>query len=378
MTSSEPQVISGLRDVLACESSVGFIDGQQGVLRYRGYDIHDFVESADFLDVVYLLWHGRWPTDEELTVFDQEVRTLRGLPPQVHQLLALLPLKTVNPMSVLRTAVSLRGALDEDEDAKSREAVLEKATGVLARLPTLVAALARLSQGKEPVEPDPELGHVANYLYMLHGERPSESHVQALNTTLNLYAEHELNASTFTTRVVVGALSDYYSAVVGGICALKGPLHGGAIDEAMKLFHEIGSVEAIDHYLDRALGQKRIISGFGHGVYRVRDPRAYHLDPIARRLAEESGDSSLYEIASRTEQEMLARKRLNANVDYYGALVLYYLGFPLNMFTSFIASSRIAGWTAHILEQYAGNRLIRPRTLYRGPSALVYTPREAR
>jgi citrate synthase len=266
----------------------------------------------------------------------------------------------------------MRGALDPTADDISREAVLDKATGVLARLPTLVAAMSRMVQDEAPIAPDPSLGHAANYLYMLRGVPGSESDAQALNTILTLYAEHELNASTFAARTVVGTLSDYYSAVVAGVSAIKGPLHGGAVDEAMRLFRDIGSPDNVSPYLERALGEKRKLPGFGHRVYRTRDPRAYHLERIARQLGEQAGEPIWFEIATRVEQEMVARKHLNANVDYYAALALYHLGFPLNMFTSVIVSSRIVGWTAHILEQYENNRLIRPRAMYRGRSGLEY------
>jgi citrate synthase len=372
-TASEPQVISGLEGVLACESTIASIDGPNGVLTYRGYNIRDFADTAEFLAVTYMLWHGDWPTTAELSAFEQRVQELRALPPQIHALLGLVPAQTTNPMAVVRTAISLRGALDPTADDITPAAVLEKATAVVARVPTLVAAISRLVQGKEPIAPDPALGHTANYLYMLRGSPPRQSDSEALNTILTLYAEHELNASTFAARAVVGTLSDYYSALVAGVAAIKGPLHGGAVDEAMKLFREIGSPDNVLAYMDQALAEKRKLPGFGHRVYRTRDPRAYHLERIAKRLGEEAGEPGWFEIATRVEQEMIARKHINANVDYYAALALYHLGFPLNMFTSVIVSSRVAGWTAHILEQYANNRLIRPRALYRGPSERKYS-----
>jgi citrate synthase len=373
-TATDAGVIAGLEGVLACESSIASIDGPNGTLQYRGYNIRDFADTADFLGVTYLLWYGHWPSPTELRDFDAHVRDLRVLPDGVKALLKLVPIHTANPMAVVRTAVSLRGALDPTADDISHAAVLEKASAVLARLPTLVAALSRMVQDKEPIEPDPSLDHYENYLYMLYGVRPAPDDARSLNTIMTLYAEHELNASTFATRTVVGTLSDYFSAVVAGIAALKGPLHGGAVDEAMTLFREIGSVDRIGPYLDQALAERRKIPGFGHRVYRTRDPRAYHLEAIVKRLAETRGEPVWYEIATRVEQEMIARKRINANVDYYAALALYYLGFPLNMFTSVVASTRIAGWTAHIAEQYENNRLIRPRAQYTGPSGLAYRP----
>jgi citrate synthase len=370
---SEPQVISGLEGVLACESTIASIDGPNGVLTYRGYNIRDFADTADFLAVTSLLWDGSWPSKAYLADFEQRVQQQRTLPEQIHALLRLMPVQTANPMAVLRTAISMSGALDAHADDVSREAVLDKATGVLAALPTLVAAMSRLVEGREPLAPDPSLSHAANYLYMLRGTPPSPGDTDALNTILTLYAEHELNASTFAARTVVGTQSDYYSALVAGVSAIKGPLHGGAVDEAMRLFREIGNLENVGPYLEQALAEKRKLPGFGHRVYRTRDPRAYHLESIARRLGEEAGETVWFKIATQVEQEMVARKRINANVDYYAALALYHLGFPLNMFTNVIVSSRVVGWTAHILEQYANNRLIRPRALYRGPSGLTYS-----
>jgi citrate synthase len=370
----QPQVISGLEGVLACESTIGSIDGPNGILTYRGYNIRDFADSADFMAVTYLLWYGQWPTATERAQFDQRVRGRRALPEQMHALLRLVPVKTANPMAVVRTAVSLAGVLDGTADDLAREALLDKAKDVLAWLPTLIAALSRLIEGRDPVPPDPNLDHTTNYLYMLRGSVPREDEARALNSILTLYAEHELNASTFSARSVVGTLSDYYSAVTAGVAAIKGPLHGGAVDEAMRLFREIGRPENIGPYLDQALAEKRKIPGFGHRVYRTRDPRAYHLEPIARNLGEKAGEPVWYQIASQLEREMVARKRINANVDYYAAPALYHLGFPLNMFSSVIVSSRISGWTAHILEQYEHNRLIRPRALYRGASGLRYPP----
>jgi len=371
---SEPRVIAGLEGVLACESRIASIDGPNGILEYRGYNVRDFADTADFLAVSYLLWHDRWPSAQQLAHFDQEVRAQRQVPPQVHEMLRLVDLRSTHPMALVRTAVSLRGALDPTADDTGHDAVLDKATGVLARLPTLVAALSRGLSGQAAIAPDPALSHAANYLYMLRGRAPSDEDAAALNTILTLYAEHELNASTFASRTVAGTLSDFYSAVVTGVAALKGPLHGGAVDEAMRLFREIGSVDNVGHYLDQALAEKRKIPGFGHRVYRTRDPRAYHLEAIARRLGAAAGEPVWVDIATRVEQEMVARKRINANVDYYAALALYHLGFPLTMFTSVIASSRIVGWSAHIMEQYGDNRLIRPRALYRGATGLTYQP----
>ncbi len=376
-TTEHEQVISGLEGVLACESSVSFIDGPNGVLIYRGHDIHGLAEQATFEEVVFLLWHGRLPTRPELANFAGELVRRRTAPPEVLRLLEMLP-ATAHPMAALRTAVSAIGALDPRQEDTSREANLEKATRLVAVMPTLVAAMHRQRLGQAPVAPDPGLSHAANFLYMLTGERAADDSVRAVDTALILYADHELNASTFTARTTTSTQSDLYSAVVAGIAALKGPLHGGAVDDALRLFQEIGSVEAVPAFADRALAEKRKVPGFGHRVYRTADPRARHLKTMAQTLSHAAGDTRWYDIAIALEQALYERKRLNANVDYYASLVLYHLGFPLNLFTAFIVCSRVAGWCAHILEQQANNRLIRPRARYTGPVGVPFVPLQER
>ena len=373
-TPPEAKVISGLEGVLACGSSVCFIDGPAGTLLYRGYAIGDFVEDAEFLDVVWLLWHGDWPDAARSEAFAAEVAAQRALPETVSAFLAGAPIATANPMAVLRTAVSMLGVEDPDADDISAESVLSKATGLVAKLPTVVAAMSRLVRGDDPVAPDPGLGHAANFMYMLTGGPPSGSAAAALNAVLNTYAEHELNASTFTARTTVGTLSDYYSAITSAAGALKGALHGGAVDDAMGAFREIGAPENVAGFVDAALAVRRKVPGFGHRVYRTRDPRCAAMDRLGSELGEAAGEPHWHAVATGLERELLERKGLSANVDYYSALVLYHLGFPLNMFTSFIAASRIAGWSAHLLEQYADNRLIRPRALYEGETARPYPP----
>ena len=369
---SQPQVISGLEGVLACHSSVCSIDGPAGVLTYRGYDIGDFVTEATFCDVAWLLWHGDWPDATESTAFAALVASQRELPESVAALLAAAPLDSANPMAVLRTAVSLLGVEDPTADDISHEAVVAKAARLVGCLPTMVAAMSRHMMAAEAVEPDPELDHAANFCWMLTGRRPSPQESGALNALLNTYAEHELNASTFAARTTVGTLSDYYSAMVSGIGAVKGALHGGAVDDAMAVFSEIGQPDGVVPFVEAALAARRKVPGFGHRVYRARDPRAVAMDRLAAELGDEAGEPHWHAVASSLEAELRERKRLNANVDYYSALVLYHLGFPLSMFTSFIVCSRVAGWTAHVLEQYANNRLIRPRALYEGSPPRPY------
>jgi citrate synthase len=315
--------------------------------------------------VVYLLWHGELPSPAELQAFSADLAARRSVPSVVIDLLRLMP-ASAHPMAGLRTAVSLLGTLDPQAEDNSSADLRRKAADLTAKIPTIVAAQARLQMGQSPVEPDPALSLASNYYYMLTGKQPDATITRTIDTSLLLYAEHETNASTFACRVVAGTESDCYSVVVGGIGAIKGPLHGGAIDEVMKMFLEIDQPERAAAYIDQALAARRKIAGFGHRVYRAGDARAPHLRAMAERLAEATGDRKWFAIATTVEQRMREAKGIIANVDYYAAPVLYYLGFPLNLFTNFVASARISGWSAHIFEQYANNRLIRPRALYTG------------
>lgn len=365
MSNASEKVISGLEGVLACESSVSFIDGNIPELSYRGYNIHDIAETLTYEQVVYLLWNGELPSAPELQAFSADLAGRRGIPSVVVDLLRLMP-TSAHPMAGLRTAVSLLGTLDPQAEDNSPVSLRQKATDLVAKMPTIVAAQARLQMGQSPLEPDPGLSLAANYYYMLTGKQPDATITRTLDTSMLLYAEHETNASTFVCRVVVGTESDYYSTVVAGIGAIKGPLHGGAIDEVMKMFLEIDQPERAAAYVDRALAAKRKIPGFGHRVYRAGDARAPHLKNMAERLAEATAERKWFTIATTVEQRMREAKGIIANVDYYAAPVLYHLGFPLNLFTNVVASARISGWSAHIFEQYANNRLIRPRALYTG------------
>jgi citrate synthase len=365
MSSASEQVISGLEGVLACESSVAFIDGNIPELSYRGYNIHDIAEVLTYEQVVYLLWHGELPSPDQVRAFGDDLAARRGIPSVVIDLLRLMP-ASAHPMAGLRTAVSLLGTLDPQADDNSSADLRRKAADLAAKMPTIVAAQARMQMGQAPIEPDAALSLAGNYYYMLTGKQPDATITRTIDTSLLLYAEHETNASTFTCRAVVGTESDFYSAVVAGIGAIKGPLHGGAIDEVMKMFLEIDQPERAAAYVNQALAARRKIPGFGHRVYRAGDARAPHLRTMAERLAEATGDRKWFTIATTVEQHMREAKGIIANVDYYAAPVLYHLGFPLALFTNFVASARISGWSAHIFEQYATNRLIRPRALYTG------------
>jgi citrate synthase len=365
MSEASEQVIAGLEGVLACESSVAFIDGSIPELSYRGYQIEDIAQTLTFEQIAYLLWYDQIPGADELQTFCTDLASRRPLPQAILDLLRAMPAST-HPMAGLRTAVSMLGAMDEGAEHLSPEDNMRKAKNLTAQMPTIVAAQARLQQGQEPLAPDPALGHAANYCYMLTGAKPDDTTTRTFDTTLVLYAEHETNASTFACRVVVGTESDFYSAVVAGIGAIKGPLHGGAIDGAMEMFIDIGAPERAAAYVDEALAARRKLSGFGHRVYRAGDPRAAQLRGMAKKLGETRGDSKWFDIAEAAEKRMQETKGIIPNVDYFAAPVLYHLGFPLNVFTNVVASARIVGWSAHIFEQYARNRLIRPRARYVG------------
>lgn len=365
MSEATEQVISGLEGVLACESSIAYIDGSVPELSFRGYSIDDIVQYLTYEQVVFLIWHDRLPSDAELRDFRAELAEQRHIPAQIFDVLRRVP-PSAHPMAGLRTAVSMLGALDPQADDISADSILQKAKRLTAQMPTIVAAQARLQTGQEPIAPEPSLGHAANYCYMLTGERPDETTERTFATTLMLYAEHETNASTFACRVVVGTESDFYSAVVAGIGAIKGPLHGGAIDDVMRMLIDMQTPERAAAFVDEALSARRKLPGFGHRVYRAGDPRARQLRGLAQQLEASRGAGNWFAIATAAEQRMQEAKGIIANVDYFAAPVLYHLGFPLNVFTNVIASTRIVGWSAHIMEQYAKNRLIRPRALYVG------------
>jgi citrate synthase len=365
MSEATEHVISGLEGVLACESSIAYIDGSIPELSFRGYHINDIAQTLTYEQVAFLIWHDRLPDADELRAFSAELAGQRAVPEPVMALLRSIP-TSAHPMASLRTAVSLLGTLDARADDISAADNLRKAKQLTAQMPTIVAAQARLQMGQEPIAPDPTLGHAANYCYMLSGKRPDDTTTRTFETTLILYAEHETNASTFACRVVTGTESDFYSAVVAGIGAIKGPLHGGAIDDVMRMLIDIGTPEKAAAYVDNALAARRKLPGFGHRVYRAGDPRASQLRGLAQKLEESRGQGNWFAIATVAEQRMRETKGIIANVDYYAAPVLYHLGFPLVVFTNVIASTRIVGWSAHILEQYANNRLIRPRARYVG------------
>jgi citrate synthase len=367
----------GLEDVIAGVSSICDVNGQTGQLIYRGYDIDDLAQYATFEEVIHLLWYGKLPNKAEYEQLREQLVANRELPAQVMKLLFDLP-PHANPMHLLRTAVSALALYDPDASDNSPDANLRKAIRLTARIPTIITSIERIRNGELPLKNNPELSHAANYLYTLKGAIPDDLSVRAMDVALILQADHEFNASTFAARVITSTLSDMYSAVVGAIGALAGPLHGGANERVMRMLIDIGDVSRAEDYVKGLLMQKQRVMGFGHRVYKTEDPRAKHLKRLSRELGERQGNLRWYLISEKVEEVMLREKGLYCNVDFYSASVQYMLGIPIDMFTPLFASSRIVGWTAHIMEQMADNRLIRPRAEYVGPRNLTWVPMEER
>jgi len=359
---------AGLEDTVATSSAICYLDGDRGVLAYCGYDIHDLARHATFEEVCYLLWHRRLPTRAELGDLQSALVAARPLPEGVQRLLRTLP--AANGMDLLRTLTSALGHYDPDANDHSPQANYRKAVRLTAQISSLVAMMGRLAKGEGPIDPDPVLGHAANFLYMLTGERPSGLATHAFDVALTLHADHELNASTFAARVAAATLTDIHSTIVGAIGALKGPLHGGANADVMRLLLEIGKdapAEKAEEVVRAKLARKEKIPGFGHRVYHTEDPRATHLRQMSRDLGQRAGEPIWFEMSQRIEALVKAEKKLNPNVDFYSATTYHALGIDVDLFTPIFAVSRVSGWTAHVLEQYANNRLIRPRAEYIGP-----------
>lgn len=369
---------AGLEDVVANTSEICFVDGKEGRLIYQGYNIHDLVNGGStFEEVVYLLWHGALPTQTELTGFTKELAANRVLPEAVMNFLRHAP-KTANAMEVLRTAVSDLGLYDPDNGDESIQANIRKATRLVAQIPTIVTSFERIRKGLEPIQPDPSLGAAASFFYQLRGEKPSEFETRAFNTALILHADHELNASTFSARVTAGTLSDMYSAITSAVGTLKGPLHGGANEQVMKMLLEIHDKDKALSWIKEALDSKRKIMGFGHRVYRTEDPRATHLRQLSKEAGQLAGETKWFEMSETVERYIKETKGLNANVDFYSASTYYSMGIETHLYTPIFACSRISGWTAHVLEQYRNNRLIRPRADYVGKVNQTYIPIDKR
>jgi citrate synthase len=346
------------------------------VLAYCGYDIHDLAQHATFEEVCFLLWHRRLPTRAELGDLHSALAAGRPLPEPILRLLKQLP--QGNGMDILRTLTSALSHYDTDADDNSAQASYRKAVRLTAQLGSLVATYGRVNAGGAPIQPDPALGHAANFLYMLTGERPNATAVRAFDIALTLHADHELNASTFAARVTAATLSDIHSAIVSGIGTLKGPLHGGANADVMRLLLEVGqdaTPERIESTIRAKLARKEKIPGFGHRVYHTEDPRATHLRKMSKELGERAGKPQWFAMSQQIEALVKAEKKLNPNVDFYSASTYYTLGIPIDLFTPIFAVSRVSGWTAHVLEQLANNRLIRPRAEYKGnPDGMPWVP----
>jgi citrate synthase len=367
----------GLEDIVATHSQICDLDGKLGKLTYFGVDIHDLAKFSSFEETAYLLWHGRLPTKVQLEELKEQLCAQRSLPGPILELMRLLPAAT-SPMDVLRTAVSALAAFDSEPANRSAEANYQRAVRLTALLPTIVMNWESMRNGRDLVTPSSGDSHAANLLYMLTGKMPDAYATHVMDVALILHADHELNASTFAARVTAGTLADMYAAVTSAIGALSGPLHGGANEEVMRMLLRIGEVSKTEPFIREALEKKQRVMGFGHRVYRTEDPRATHLRSMSKEMGERAGDTRWYEMSRIIEAQVKAQKRLNANVDFYSASVYYTLGIPIDQDTPIFACSRITGWTAHILEQYANNRLIRPRAEYSGPKVAPYLPIEQR
>ncbi|RIO08337.1 citrate synthase [Mammaliicoccus sciuri] len=370
------QVAKGLEGIIASETQISSIIDNQ--LTYAGYEIDDLTENALFEEVMFLLWNLRLPNKEELAELNEKLLGYMTLNPRMYTHFEDYATDKVHPMTGLRTSLSYLAHFDPDAEKFDEEMNYERAIRIQAKVASLVAAFSRVRQGKEVVKPKKDLTYAANFLYMLRGEVPTDVEVEGFNKALILHADHEFNASTFTARVAVSTLSDMYSGVTAAAGALKGPLHGGANEQVMKMLTEIGTVDKTDDYIKEKIANKEKIMGFGHRVYKNGDPRAKYLKEMSRRITDESGQKELFEISLRIAEIMKEEKGLLPNVDFYSATVYHSMGIDHDLFTPIFAISRMSGWTAHILEQYRTNRIMRPRAEYTGERYRKYEPIENR
>ncbi|MBS1794782.1 MAG: citrate synthase [Acidobacteria bacterium] len=368
---------AGLRGVVAAQSAIGDVNGEEGILIYQGYNIHDLAEHSTFEEVIFLLWNGRLPKADELADLKARFQANYAIPTEIIEMMNKFP-TDANPMDVLRTTVSALGFYDKEGHLVDRDGAVKTAIRLTGQMGTLVAAWERIRTGKDVVAPDASLSIAENFLYMMRGEKAEADEARIFDIALILHADHELNASTFTTRVVAGTLEDMYGAVTAGCAALAGPLHGGANTNVMKMLLEIGDLDKVDAWLDEALASKRKIMGIGHAVYKTEDPRATWLRRFSKQLGEKYDNTKWFEMSQRIENLMHEKKGMFPNVDFYSASAYYLMGIPLDQYTPIFAVSRISGWTGHILEQYGHNKLIRPRAEYIGARDLKYVPIEER
>ena len=367
----------GLEGVVAARTTLSDVRGDIGQLIYCGYDINELAGKVSFEEVIHLLHHDHLPNARELAELKERLAIARELPQGVIDIIQKFP-KTTPPMHAIRTAVSALGCFDTTCDDDSMDAQRRKAIRLIAQIPVVTAYFHRHRQGQPLIHPDSKLGEAANFLYMINGERQSAESESTMDMCYVLHADHGMNASTFSARVTIATLSDMYSAITTAIGTLKGPLHGGANEGVIKMLQEIGTLDHVDAYIEDALANKRKIMGIGHRVYKVLDPRAPHLQRMAKILSAKVGDAKWIQMSERIAQLMLEKKGLNANVDFYSATVYWSLGIPTDLFTPIFAIARTSGWTAHVLEQLADNRLIRPQSLYTGPVGLKVVPIDQR
>jgi citrate synthase len=356
----------GLEGIVAANSSVCFIDGEAGILAYRGIDIHDLAQKSTFEETCYLLWFGKLPTRAELDDLNKRLASERKMDPAIFERMRQVP-KSAIPMEVLRTAVSALSFYDQEAEAVDHDSNVRKAIRLTSQIAMIVAGYDRIRKGKPVVEPDPSLSHAANFLLMLNGEKPSPTAEKALDVALILHADHELNASTFAARVIAATMSDMHSAITGAIGALKGPLHGGANEAVMRILFDIDKkgADPVEHVKGMLAARKKV-PGFGHRVYHTEDPRATHLRRMSHDLGQDA-NPKWYDMSAAIEKYIKNEKHLNANVDFYSASTYTTLGIDVDLFTPIFAISRISGWAAHVIEQLDDNRLIRPRAEYVGP-----------
>ncbi len=370
----------GLKNIVALESNISSVDGKKGILTYNGYNIKDLAKHSNFEEVIYLLWHKKLPTKTEFEKLDKKLKQNRKLSISILKLIKSFP-KQATPMEVLRTVVSALSLYDPETNDNSKKANLNKAIKLTAKLPSIISAFERIKNNKKPISPKNELSHAGNFLYMLTGKKPDKFSEKIFDMCLILHADHSLNASTFSARITTSTLSDMYSAVTSAIGTLKGSLHGGANEKVMRMLFEIKDISNVENYIKEKLSKKEKIFGFGHRVYKVKDPRADILEKHLPELAKIISEPKWYEISKKIEKTVekeLKGKSIHANVDFYSATTYYSLGIPPELFTPIFALSRITGWTAHILEQYDDNTLIRPLSKYIGPKNLKYIPIEKR
>ncbi len=376
-TATTSSAAGGLRGVVAAQSKMSKVNGDEGILIYQGYNIHDLAEHSTFEETVFLLWNGRMPKQDELDMLKTELRANYEVPSEIIVFMKHFP-HDAAPMDVLRTCVSTLAFYDKEGTATDIESAKKAAIKLTAQFPTIIAAWERIRTDQEPVHPDTSLDIAENFLYMMRGEKPDPSEARMLDICLILHADHGFNASTFTTRVISGTLADMYGAVTGGIAALAGPLHGGANTAVMRALKEIGEVENVESWLENKLANKEKVMGMGHAVYKTEDPRATWLRKFSEQMGGVTGETKWFEMSKKLEDLMKEKKGLNPNVDFYSASTYYMMGIPLDLYTPIFAISRISGWAGHILEQYAENKLIRPRAEYVGNWDMKYVPIEER